>query len=451
MPDSVAGGFASLNGNEITNDARTIAYARNLGLPFTIKDGCWCPNIQELTGCESPTGYSTPAEDIAPWFDDAIPESADFAGFLSVEFTGLGSTYTRTATEILVGGSALGRLRPKARSLRWRGFLLGRNACAVMYGLRWLTSTLAEGTGCDGCGEADLDVLYCCPDPEECLEEECPTDIPAQGLVLNNDAFRTFYKVGLSEGPTILSERKVGCGGDCRNDNCPSTTLIEIEFTLLAGNPYMHRQPVAVCSDGQFPDCDDCSDWFVKLTDSEECVIEPTECPTGDDDFLEDEFCPSPAVPVIPPFIDPCACDILVPTTWCCSISKDIAGQYFETVPIIEIFSGSKPLRNIEIRFVENPQERECCDLATEPCFFCESLRIRYIPANTTITIDGTNKRIMATGPANNIQPAEQLTLSPFSWPTLKCLDYCVCLVTDCIQDIATDHFINISVVPREM
>lgn len=452
MPDGAAGGYATIAGTEIVNDQRCVSYAQNMGLPFTLSEGCWCSNIQELAGCEAATGYSLPATDEAPWYDAAIPESGDFAGFLTAEFEGLGSTYIRTATDILTGGAVLGRLRPRPRTLTWRGYLFGRNACAVLYGLRWLTATLADAGGCDGCGEAELDVLYCCP---ATAEDNCETPgLPPQGLVLNDDAFRTFHRVGLVEGPTIISERKIGCGD---HDGCQGSHLIEIEFSLVAGNPYMHRQPVPVCVNGQLEpcceegeieDCVSCSGTFIE-GDGAEC--EDPVCPAGDPNCLDDEFCPHADIPVISSFVDDCGCDILIPTTFCCSISNDHAGEFFESVPIIEISAGTAPLRNIEIRIVENPQERDCGELIDDPCFFCESLRIRYIPANTTIQIDGTTKRITAICPGNDQQPAEGLTLSPFSWPVLKCINYCICIIGDCLQNVPSDHSINIFVVPREM
>src|SRR5690242_19563402 len=141
MPDSKAGSFATLNGYEVVNTQRTIDYIRNFGLPISIDEDCWCPQIQTLAGCEPATGYKFPSTDTAPWYDPAIPESGDFLGLLVTEFDGLGSTFTRQTFDTLNGGAVLGRLRPQARTLTWRGFLFGRTCCAAEYGLRWLTAS----------------------------------------------------------------------------------------------------------------------------------------------------------------------------------------------------------------------------------------------------------------------------------------------------------------------
>ncbi len=170
MPDSVAGAAAWLGGVEIVNDSRTSAYMRNGIKPgtLTVNGDCGCGNVLELAGCDDE--YTTPANDNAPWYDPAIPESAEFAGFLSTEFEGLNSTYTRNISESITDGATLGRSRFGSRTLTWKGFLFGSSCCGVAYGLRWLGKTLQGSKNCgNNCFGEDLELLVCCPTMEAAL------------------------------------------------------------------------------------------------------------------------------------------------------------------------------------------------------------------------------------------------------------------------------------------
>lgn len=170
MSDSVAGAAAWLGGTEIVNDSRTTAYMKNGIKPdtLTVNGDCGCGNILALAGCDSE--YTTPAEDNAPWYDPAIPESAEFAGFLSTEFEGMSSTYSRSVTESIADGATVGRSRFGSRTLSWKGFLFGSSCCGVAYGLRWLGKTLQGSKNCgNNCFGDDLELLVCCPSMEAAL------------------------------------------------------------------------------------------------------------------------------------------------------------------------------------------------------------------------------------------------------------------------------------------
>ena len=170
MSDSIAGAAAWLGGTEIVNDSRTTAYMRNGIKPTTlsVNGDCGCANILSLAGCD--TEYTTPKDDNAPWYDPAIPESAEFAGFLSTEFEGLNSTYSRAVTESIADGATLGRSRFGSRTMTWKGFLFGSSCCGVAYGLRWLGKTLQGSKNCgNNCSGDDLELLVCCPTLEAAL------------------------------------------------------------------------------------------------------------------------------------------------------------------------------------------------------------------------------------------------------------------------------------------
>lgn len=461
MPESAAGSAAFLSGEEIVNDARTLSYLEaGYGHPsLTVTGGCTCPCIRELIDCDSDP-YISPMVDPAPWYDDSVPESADFAGFLTVEFEGMGSTYQRNNFDKITGGAVLGRLRPAARTLTWRGFLFGRSDCAVQYGLRWMTANL-RGTTCL-CGGEELDLLVCCPEvsgtppvsgcvPTPNQPEACPP-------FTQPDAFRTLKSVGLLEGPKILSQRRIGCGG-CGDSSCSGgdTLIMEIEFSLLAGNPYLFGCPVCLCVDATFPafDVGDC-DWF-KVADSNNPEIDCSlgaggvACPPEVDCSDDEVVCPTADLPVLPPFDDRCFCDSIAPVQFCCNIPADSFGQFFEGAPIIEIFSGSSVMRSTTIRFFENFTGQDCCTVAENPCIQCDSLQIRYIPASSTLTIDATTRSVTLLCPGMIAPiPAEHLTVTPFAWPILQCIDYCICVETEG-SIVAPDATVTFSIVPREM
>lgn len=198
MSDAIAGSAAWLGGTEIVNDSRTTAYMQNGIKPSTLNvaGDCGCSNVLALAGCD--TGYNTPAIDNAPWYDPNIPESAEFAGFLSTGFEGMSSTYTRAITESIADGATLGRSRFGSRMMTWKGFLFGSSCCGVAYGLRWLGKTLQGSKNCgNNCFGDDLELLVCCPTTEA-----------AQGFGPNlicNSAFKNDTGSWASSGNTAIS------------------------------------------------------------------------------------------------------------------------------------------------------------------------------------------------------------------------------------------------------
>lgn len=460
MPESAAGGAAFLSGEEIVNDARTLAYLdAGYGHPsLRVAGGCACPRIRELIECDSDP-YVSPISDPAPWYDSSVPESADFAGFLTTEFEGLGSTFTRANTDKITGGAVLGRLRPQPRTLTWRGYLFGRSDCAVQYGLKWMTANL-RGTTCV-CGGEELELLYCCPELTETPPVSGCTSLPAIARpgscppFTEPDAFRTLKNVGLIDGPKILDQRRIGCSTGCGGDSCDGDTLmIHVEFSLLAGNPYFFGCPVCLCSEKPFPVADLADCQWIKVANSNAPGIDCSNtatCPPAADCSDDGDNCSKLSLPVIPPFKDKCFCDAIAPVQFCCGVPADTFGQFFEGAPVIEIYSGSSAMRATTIRFFENLIGQDCCDVANNPCVNCDELKIRFIPAKSTMTIDGTTRSITLLCPGMTTpMQAEHLTVTPFSWPILQCIDFCICTETDG-GVVASDATVTVSIVPREM
>lgn len=430
--NSVAGEAAFLQGQEIVNNARTTEYLRGgFGPPnLSILGNCGCPSelLRTLIDCDD-TPYFSPVVDPAPWYDVNYPVSGEFAGFMVTEFEGYDSTYTRTVTPVLDRGAVIGRLRAGPRTLTWRGFLFGKTCCGTAYGLRWLTSVLSQADCRSECTGESLEFLICCPDPDPFCADPEP----------NTDAFRIAYQVGLLEGPIIESERKGGCG-------CGCSAIMEIEFSLVAGNPHLYKAPISIAECVPFP-AGGCPEW-IKVPPGT-C---PTEaiCPTGDPCAV-DPGCPQPELPTIPVFVNPCDCDPLNPVKTCYDVPASTFGLNFRGEPVIQIYAGSTPMRNATVRFYENPQGLDCDVLTADPCFpSCDDIRIQFIPAFSTLKIDAVNRRIQIECPGADIAPGEKFLLGNFEWPLLECVDYCICIEAEGMT-ISPDACASVSVVPREM
>lgn len=434
--DSSAGEVALLQGQEIINNARTTAYLENgigpKNLQISGNCNCSAAKVIALLDCPGVTEYTNPTADNAPWYDSAFPESGDFAGFYVTEFTGIESTYKREVFPVIQGGGILGRLRPEPRTLTWKGWLFGRSCCGAAYGLRWLTQQLAQ-TDCDDCSGEQLTFLVCCPDAS------CDSCAPVSS---NVDPWRTAYNVGLVEGPLVTSERKGA--GSCAA-GCSNGQMIEIEFSMVAGNPRLYQDPIVVAECETFPE-GQCPIWIKVPPGS--CPVEPF-CP----EIVSCTFdpgCPPPTLPIITTDIDPCICDPLAPVQTCIEIPASTFGRNFVGEPVITLYSGDSILRNAAIRFYNNPQALPGEDVIVDPCQACDEIRIRFLPAFATLTIDGVNKRITIRCLGGDETPGEPFLGANFEWPVLQCIDYVMCTEIDGFY-AGTAACVSLDIYPREM
>jgi hypothetical protein len=441
----------AIEGTEVVNAARTRRYLLNgYGPPrLKVEGDCGCDETQlrALVGCD-PDPYSNPADDLAPWYDPAFPESADFAGFWPTTFTGLESTYTRDVTPVATGGGGgvIGRLRAAPRTMTWHGYLFGRTCCAVAYGLRWLTSVLRQSRCGAECGGERMDLLVCCP-PQ--VEE--PTDcgcavLSPPGIPADDDAFRTLYNTGLVEGPLVKSER--GASG-----RCGCSTITEIEFSIVAGNPHLYRQPILLADKLTF-EVGLCPEW-VRVTDPADCpppaagIFSPL-CDVAPAAAVTDPRCSQPTLPVITTVAESCFCDPYAPSNICVPVPASTFGMNFQGAPVFQIYSGSAALRSTTFRIVENPLGLDCATITAAACNFCDFISIRYLPAYATLTVDGVNRRVTIETAGGDIQSGEQFMVGSYTWPMLECVDYCVCATVDGFT-AAADASFSLSIYPVEM
>jgi hypothetical protein len=216
--------FMLYDGLPVVNSHRTSAYAEALGL------GSWFTGRADSEGIGPVLGetYTTPAADLAPWYDSRFADTADFAGFEIISMTPLLShTQVRSTTPLLKGGAVISPAYHAAREMVFRGILIGKTRASVVRGFGWLRHVLEYGAECD----FDID----CDGKQMMMW----TQAPEEGLGIGDEELyrRYLYGVQLAEGPPVLRERDLagGCG-----------SMIEVEFTLTSNNPYIYGQSYSI-------------------------------------------------------------------------------------------------------------------------------------------------------------------------------------------------------------
>lgn len=427
MPgESTAGSYANLGGVEIINDARTVAYLQQGLRPPTLEvhGSCSCENIRTLVGCDGP--YTQPSTDNAPWFSADIPESSRFAGFLMTEFEGLDSTFERPTTETIHDGTVLGRSRLSGRTFTWKGLLLGADCCAVTYGLRWLTKTLRGMGACQNCLGEDLTFLYCCPD--------------VTGI--DDSAFRLAKNVALISGPTITDQRKLGCG-----DSCSGSCVIEVEFSLLATQPFFFETPITMY------DCVNVgSNGVIPVTSS--LIVCPPASSCIDVFFGPIGPCEGPALPPTASYTNSCFLPGTVRKAVYLTVPRSSWDDLSEVVPVITIETGITPLLYVSLGFYSSNSDDPCGDLISNPpnCdVICDELQIIAIGANSKFYIDGRTRTMAHICPDGSVWPGERYIAGPFAWPSFSQFGFCLEITYPADSDSipVDDVCVSLSLVPR--
>ncbi|WP_030236744.1 hypothetical protein [Streptomyces sp. NRRL S-350] len=385
--------YADFACTEIINSVRATTYAQLYCLPIECDA---CPELPcaldhgDLTK-DPYTPYVDPATDEAPWYDEAVPESANVLGFMGLDVTGFQkSTISRTPIPLVGDGSALGIARRAHRIITYTVLMIVRDECALEYGLSWLAASLS---GCcdDGCVGSTLGVFACCPTCEGC------------------DSMRYLYNVGLLEGPDVESLEYLTDG-----------ILARVTFSLIAGTPWIYRNPLTVSETWH-----DLTAGTTVVTDPDaaydDCV-QPADC-------LEDPECPSPTLPNrVPIPVDPCyptGTDTFLRTV--ISIPVTDVPNRLDMVPVLELEVGSTDLRRIVVRFRASLTGTDCNDPLADPCGICTDLQTPYLPAGSVLTVDGRTQRAelecstAGIGSATAHPPLYGAQGGAFQWPVFGC------------------------------
>jgi hypothetical protein len=237
---------------------------------------------------------------------------------------------------------------------------------------------------------------------------------------------------------------------------------MEIEFSLVAGNPHMYRQEIILADcetfpagesflkvDGECPTPSVSEDLFIKVSSPEECPA-PDECPEPVSCVANDPNCPTPSLPIITTVVDPCICDPYFPVELLVDVPASGYGVNFQGAPVFHVYSGGAPLRSTTIRLHENPLNRPCEEIVADPCTACDSITIRWLPEFATLIIDGVNRRITIECPGGTVFPGEPYLVGNYGFPLLECLSYCVSVTIDSAT-AADDACFSMFVHPKEM
>ncbi|BBA98372.1 hypothetical protein RVR_4528 [Actinacidiphila reveromycinica] len=377
--------YADLGCIEIINSARASVYAEKYCLLTSCEP---CPGLPEAISDEP---YVDPVTDPAPWYDPAVPESAQFLGVMGLTVAGFSqSTRSRDPVQLVGDGAALGIARRAHREITYTVLLLVLDECALPYALEWLSAAL-QGAPCEGsCVGDELGVFACCPTGDGTRE------------------LRHLYGVGLMTGPEITSARYLDEG-----------IIAEVTFTLAASVPWIYREPLQTLTD------------WVSLSAGTPVTLDPDEvygeCVEATP-CLEDPECPPPPLPVRAPVpVDPC-----YPTgeddfyRSVLSLSPVDQPGWLEAVPVLELETGGSALRRLIVRFWANPLGSDCMDVA-DPCAACTDIQIPYLPPGSTLRVDGRTQRAEVDCPQG---PLGSSTSTPtlygplgrsFEWPIFSC------------------------------
>lgn len=416
---------------EVINTARLRTYLANVGSPLDSgAQVCSCSTLTNVQLGDEP--YDTPATDPAPWYDADVPESADFLGFLPLTIDGIDDPYpvTRTMTQAVTGGGALGPARVQPRTWTVTGLLIGASCCGVGYGLQWLSRAALGCTG-SACGGDCATTFFCCPE-----EEMTPEDFNARYR-------RTFRRTALLSGPTITG--RAG-GGDC-TDRCGGAEILTVEMVFGSATPWAYTDPVEVLSVSLPEVGDECVQWC--LQESADGAGEPGECAVGSCHLkactdsatgCEDPDCP-PAVPPTATAGSSCFCTPLAYECDCYELDLTDRPNWSEDAPMFELSSGAAPLRGVQIAIYERlgADEGLTCEELTvkRRCEPIAEWNINYLAADAVLTLDGEVGRATLTcrGVCTSATNVVGRDGGAPVWPTLDCASYVVQVCVNALAD----------------
>lgn len=143
------------------------------------------------------------------------------------------------------------------------------------------------------------------------------------------------------------------------------------------------------------------------------------------EDPLADPDCPPLPSPPRPPVVENDCVEAGV-TEWrryWVPIDSTDVSVWAESVPTITLTTHDLPERLVRIRYFPNPEGVPSSDFIGEE-YAAEQI-ISYIPADTSLTIDGVSRRAWASVDGGGLLPADHLLYgsngSPATWPSLEC------------------------------
>lgn len=388
-------GWMAYDSTEIINSARLSAY---MGTSACLTgDSAVCVPCPELVQEVSDPPFFDPASDGAPWYDPAIPVSADFLGVGGIDIEGLWMQPSTVVNGVVV------------RDMTVRVILAGRGEAAVSYGLAWLAQAL-RGTYCP---------TGSCVGGQMCIAVACPTPNAP-------DPVRTLVDVYALEKPEVVSVFRAG-----------PYTLWETEFVMRSRNSGLYQDATIQLAFDVATGVIE----TVNLFDAYNDCPQITPC-------ADDPLCPRPEIPEVPVApIDACyPTEDFSAHRHLASISGLSVPSWLELVPVVTINAGSADLRNVVVRFYQNPLGLSCEDVeAVDPCSACTDITVLYVPSGGQVVIDGRVRRALTTclGGAVDVPALYGPGGSTFSWPSFSC-GYGLCV--EILAEAGADPAASVSV-----
>ncbi len=114
------------------------------------------------------------------------------------------------------------------------------------------------------------------------------------------------------------------------------------------------------------------------------------------------------------------------PTEWRryeVTVPEDLVPTWFDAVPVVRLSTGDSAVKQVRVRFYPNPLGAPV--QALDPCDYCGEFVVTYIPANSTMTLDGIRQWVSVVDADGLTRTANHLLASsdggPVSWPLLGC------------------------------
>lgn len=397
-------GYLCLNGQELVNSGRMCDMLASGHGP----EGIECQNCCPCDGIDQGLGHAggyNPAE--SPWYEPTEPDSWGIAGLLVTSIAGLGpGEITRTVNEAVKVGAIIGQERQLAPQITVTGLVMASTCCGAEYFVQWLRAALRNTCGGVNCLGSDLVFLACEP---ETPDLDCPENANFDFEAWLTPYVRTMKNVSLISGPTVTQIIPRGCPG------CYECGLMEVQFTLAAGDPCVYTEPVSLGS-GIFThvDDDECVHFISKFA-----TIPCADC-ADLSDCATDPDCQDVDPPSFPALQNSCTTDCI----------GDEVSRFCFTVPAgtfpvngagtvtLDIFAGDAALRNIRIQAWNNPLGLAVEDLAE--CDACSELNISYVAPDSTLRIDGTNRTAIISCPGGKDVRANQFISSGTNSPAFQ-------------------------------
>jgi len=226
---------------------------------------------------------------------------------------------------------------------------------------------------------------------------------------------RTLYDVQFNAGPEITA-KKILTDGSC---------IWTVQFTAVAGNPFEYGEQKVIVenflgADEQDPLGPDVDGPFDTIGSAHEDMA----CPPVSWSAVYDPLCPALVAPPAPVSI----------TAGCFEATNDWWRRYFTipkefiplwglSVPLLRVSAQFDDLRQVRIRFYKNETEMGIDGI--EQCEFVGDLLLSYVPQDTTLVVDGVNRRVYVEDADGVRRRADSLVFTsdglPLEWPELTC------------------------------